>query len=111
MTLDDLVRSDVDGLDDLADGSGLDEFAGLDGSLYFEAFAVENGVYFFGFGDGLANGCQVFKGSDAGFVAEEVFAVFHGAHADGGALVGDLRAEDELSPGIVDDLFLRGDDF
>ena len=53
---------------------------------------------------------EIFESGDAGFVAEEVFAVLHGANADGGALVGDLRAEDKLSGRIVDDLVLRRDD-
>ena len=37
--------------------------------------------------------------------------MLHGADAEGGALVGDLRAEHELGGGIVDDLILGSDDF
>ena len=36
--------------------------------------------------------------------------MLHGANADGGTLVGDLRAQDKLSGGIVDDLVLRRHD-
>ncbi len=109
--LEDLVGGDVDGLDDFADGSGLDELACADCGFDFEALAVEDGVDFFGCGDGLADFGEVFEGGDAGLVGEEVFAVFHGADADGGALVGDLRAEDELDGRVGDDLVLRGCDF
>src|ERR1700751_3270019 len=77
--LDDLVRSDIDGLDDAADGSGLDEVACFDGGFDLEALAVHDGVDFFGFGDGFADGGEGFEGGDAGVVAENVFAVLHGA--------------------------------
>src|SRR5580692_7628768 len=105
------MRSDVDGLDDAADGPGLDELACFDRSFDLEALAVHDGVDFFGFGDGLANGGEIFESGDAGLVAEHVFAVRHGANANGGAPVGDLRGEDELGGRIIDDLVLGGDDF
>ena len=108
--LNDLVRRDVDRLNHFADGAGLDQFAGFDGSLHFQPLAVHDGVDSSGFGDGLAHFGQFLERGDAGLVAEKILAVLHGANADGGALVGDLRAEDELDGGIVDDLVLRRDD-
>jgi hypothetical protein len=110
MSLNDLVGGDVDGLDNLADGSCLNELACFDCGFYFKALAVHDCVNFFSFGDGLANCGEVLEGGDAWLITQEVFAVFHGADADAGALVGDLRAENELRGGIVDDLILRGDD-
>ncbi len=68
----------------------LDELAGLDGGLHFEPLAVHDGVDFFRFGDGLANGGELFERGDAGLVAEEVLAVLHDANADSRALIGDL---------------------
>ena len=110
VSLNDLVRRDVDRLDDLADGPGLHQLAGLDGGLHLQPFAVHDGVDLLGFGDGLADRGEIFERGDAGLVAEEVLAVLHGANADAGALVGDLRAEHKLGGRIVDDLVLRGYD-
>src|SRR5271170_2734497 len=110
MPLNDLVRRDVDRLDDLADGSGLDQLARLDGRFDLQPFAIHDGVDLVGFGDGLADRRKIFESGDARLVAEKVLAVLHGANADAGALIGDLRAEHKLGGRIVDDLVLRGYD-
>ena len=108
--LDDLVRRDVDGLNDFADGALLDEFAGIDSGLHLEPLAIHDGVDALGLGDGLAHLSKLLQGGDAGLVGEEIFAMLHGAHAERGALIGDLRTEHELHRGIVQDLVLRCDD-
>ena len=105
----DLVGGDVDGLNDTADGTGVDEFSGFDGTFDFEALAVHYGVDALGFRDGFADFGELFKGGDAGLVAEEVFAALHDADAEWGAATGDGGAEDELDGGIVEDLFFGVD--
>ena len=109
--LGDLVGRDVDGLDHLADGALLDQFAGVDRGLHFEALAVHDGVDALGFGDGLADFGKLLERGDAGLVGEKVLAVLHHADAERRALVGDLRAQHELRGGIVEDLVLGLDDF
>ena len=66
--LKDLVRRNVDGLDDLADGALLDEHAGVDGGLHLEPLAVHDAVDAFRLGDGLAHFGQLFERCDAGLV-------------------------------------------
>src|SRR5208283_2643867 len=51
MALNNLVGGDVDGLDDLADGTLLDQLACVHGSLHLEPLAVHDSVDAAGFGD------------------------------------------------------------
>ena len=105
------MRGDVDGLDYFANGALLDQAARVDGGLHLQQFAVHDAVDAVGFRNGLADGGELFEGGDAGFVGEEVLAQLHGADAERGAFAGDLRAEDELDGGIIENFVLGGDDF
>src|SRR5262249_41875397 len=55
-----LVGCNVDGLDDLADRSLLDQFAGVHSGGNFEALRVHDGVDPAGLGDGSPNQRQIF---------------------------------------------------
>ena len=80
--LKDLVRRNIDGLNHLADGALLDQFAGVNGGLHLQQLAVHDGVDPLGLGDGLAHFGQLLERGDAGLVGEIVLAVLHGADAE-----------------------------
>jgi len=103
--LHDLMRRDVDGLDDATDGAGLNEIGGFDGGGNFEHLAVKDAVDAFGLGDGLADFSELGKRGHAGLVAEEVFAALHHLNAESSALVGNCGAEHELDRGVVENFF------
>src|SRR5215469_7298511 len=108
--LEDLVRRDVDGLDNFADRALMDEVSRIDGGSYLKPFAVHDGVDPLGLGYGFAHFGKLIARRDAGLVGEKVLALFHGAHAERSPFVGDLRAKNELNRGIAQDLFPRFDD-
>ena len=84
------MRRDVDGLDHLADGATLDQFAGIDRGLHLQPFGIHDGEDAPRLSDGLSHQRQVFQGGDAGLVGEKILARLHGPHADARTLVGDL---------------------
>ena len=84
------MRRDVDGLDHLADGALLDQLAGMDRGAHFQPLGIEDGVDAPGLRDGLAHQRQILERGDAGLVGQEILARFHRAHADAGALIGDM---------------------
>src|SRR5215475_8652781 len=102
VALDDLVRRNVDSLDDFADGALLDEFAGVDCGLYLEPLAVHDGVSALRFCDRLSHLGELFERRDAWLVRKKVFAPLHGSDAQGSTLVGDLGAEHKLDRRVVE---------
>src|SRR5262245_45463862 len=65
------------GLQNLADGSCLHQFAGTYGSLVLEALAVHDRIDSFGLFLYPSHFCQLVQGSDPGLVRHVVFAMFH----------------------------------
>jgi hypothetical protein len=98
----DLVRRDVQRLHDPSDGSGLNEFTGLDGGADFEPLAVHDAVDPFGLGLYATDFGQLFERGDAGLVGKIIFAVPHHANAERCAFDRNRRAEHELDGGIVE---------
>ena len=66
MSLDDLVGSDIDGLDHLADGPGLDQFARFDGGLYFQPLAEHDAEDTMCVADGFAHLGKLLERGDPG---------------------------------------------
>src|SRR3569833_241318 len=66
--LDDLMRRDVDRLDDLADGAGLDQLPGINRGLHFQPLGIHDGVDAAGFRDGSLHQRQIFQCGDSRLV-------------------------------------------
>src|ERR1039458_9087475 len=94
--LGDLVRSDIDGLDDFTDRALANKITRVDGGLHFEQLAVHDRIDTLGFGDGLAHFGQLLERGQPRLIREDVLAPLHGAHGDARAFAGDLRGENEL---------------
>lgn len=89
--LNDLMGRDVDGLNNFADGTCLDQLSGVNRGLHFQSLGVHDGIDAAGLRDGSPDQRQVLQRGDARFVGEKILACPHGAHADTGPLAGDLR--------------------
>ena len=107
MALRNLVRRNVDRLDDLADRALLDQFARIDSGFHLEPLTVHDREDALGFGNRLAHLRQLLQGRDSRLVREIVLAPFHDFNAQRRALIRNLRAQHQLNCGIVQDLLLR----
>ena len=98
------MRPEADGLQHLADGPGLHEFARLDRGAVLEPLAVDDRVDALGLGLHRDDLGQLRERGDAGLVGDEVLAGAHHADAERRPLGGNGGTQHDLDRGVVEDL-------
>src|SRR5260221_2756335 len=100
------MRSEPNGLNDLADRARLDELSSLDGGATLEALAVHDRVDALRLGLYAPHVRKLIERRDAGLVGHEVLSVLHHANAERCTLHRNAGGPDELDRGILQNLAL-----
>src|SRR5260221_12774704 len=100
------MRSEPNGLNDLADRARLDELSSLDGGATLEALAVHDRVDALRLGLYAPHVRKLIERRDAGLVGHEVLSVSHHANAERCTLHRNAGGQNELDRGILENLAL-----
>ena len=92
------------GLDDPADGAGLNQLPGFDGGFLGEMFAETDGIDAPGLRLDAPRLFQLRQIREGGFIGHVIFAMPHDAYAQARSFTGQRRAEDQLDAFVFQDL-------
>ena len=105
----DSVGAEAGGVDDLADGAGLDQFARLHRAARFVVLGIEHGEDAAGLGLHVPERAQFVERDHARLVGHHVLAMPHGGSGNFGAVAGDGRSQYQRDGRVLENFAAVGD--